>query len=554
MPDPSAINPFPSIPGFTVLALAGQGGMGAVYKAEQHAPRRLVALKLLHQADSAEDLASFRQEAQTVAALEHPYIVPLYTFGENDGAPYLALRFLNGGTVAQRIANGPIDLNTAVRWITAIADALDFAHQRGIVHRDIKPSNLLLDDSNNAYLSDFGIAGVTSSATFGPPTGSAAYMPPEQGRGELVDGRGDLYALAVTLFEMLTGQKPYTAETAFGVIVRHLNDPIPSARTLNPRIPMAVDELIQWTMAKSPEDRPQSASEFARLLKQAVANPTVSLRTHPPSAPNPTMVAGSATLAPTDRTIVAGSAAGNAAAPIAVAPPIAPAPPRNNWLWIGLAALLVVGCLSLIVFLIGGGALAYFILPTATPPATATQPPTQEPTAEPTLAITATLDPDGGVTEQEGIIHIVVRRNQVEWFWPIDKTASLDSVVTATVTQESGPSQNEMALICRWQDNANSIAFAISGEGQYRIVQTLNGQTTELIPWSNSAFIQTGEGATNDLQATCNGSDLTFVVNGETLAQTTDPNPISGQAGVVAGLRTDGELNVRFEDTSVTSP
>src|SRR5258708_2352434 len=153
---PSAVNPFPNIPGFTVLVLAGQGGMGAVYKAEQHVPRRLVALKLLRQADSPEDLASFRQEAQTVAALEHPYIVPLYTFGENEGAPYLALRFLNGGTVAQRIAKGPIDLATAARWVIAIADALDFAHQRGIVHRDIKPSNLLLDDSNNAYLSDFG--------------------------------------------------------------------------------------------------------------------------------------------------------------------------------------------------------------------------------------------------------------------------------------------------------------------------------------------------------------------------------------------------------------
>ena len=161
-PETNTLNPdWPQIPGFRIVALAGQGGMGAVYRAEQLSPRRVVALKVLRRAGSAEDLADFRKEAQTIAGLEHPHIVPLYAFGESGGAPYLALRFLNGGTVAQRLAAGPIQPAAAERWITAIADALDFAHQRGLVHRDVKPSNILLDDSNNAYLSDFGIAGAT---------------------------------------------------------------------------------------------------------------------------------------------------------------------------------------------------------------------------------------------------------------------------------------------------------------------------------------------------------------------------------------------------------
>lgn len=531
---PTNIN-VPNIPGFTILGLAGQGGMGAVYKAEQHSPRRLVALKLLRQANSPEDLASFRQEAQTIAALEHPHIVPLYTFGETAGAPYLALRFLNGGTVAQRLAKGPIDLNLAASWVIAIADALDFAHQRGLVHRDIKPSNMLLDDRNNAYLSDFGIAGVTAAASFGPPTGSAAYMPPEQGRGEPVDGRGDLYALAVSLFEMLTGQKPYTAETAFGVIVRHLNDPIPSARALNPRIPQAVDELIQWAMAKTPEERPQTASEFARLLKQAVANPTTSVRTNATQAANQTVVGGA--------TLVASS------------PTLAVPAPRSNRLWLILGiAILAIVCIGAIVLLAGGGAVAYLLQSTATPLPTATQPPTQPPTFAPTLPAAPTLDPDGGVTEQDGIITIQVLRNQVEWYWPIDKTPTLNSVVSASVTQVTGPDQNEMALVCRWQDDGNSLTFAISGDGQFRVVQKAGGQAQELIPWTNSPVILTGPGATNDLLVTCNGPDLTFSANGEVLTQTTDPNPLPGQAGVVGGLRTDGALTLTFQNTEVTSP
>src|SRR4030067_1127422 len=179
----------PQIPGFTVLGQAGKGGMGSVFIAEQHAPRRKVALKVLARAPDATTLEAFRREAAAIARLEHPRIVPLYSYGEHAGSPYLVLRYLGGGTVA-----------------------------------DVRP----------------GVA-----------AGSAAYMSPEQGRGEAVDRRADVYALAVTLFECLTGKKPYTAETALGVIVRHMHDPIPSAHDLAPAVPAAVAGALRWGMAKN---------------------------------------------------------------------------------------------------------------------------------------------------------------------------------------------------------------------------------------------------------------------------------------------------------------
>lgn len=522
--------PLPQIPGFTLLELAGQGGMGAVYKADQQTPRRLVALKLLRRADSAEDLAAFRAEAQTIAALEHPHIVPLYTYGEHEGAPYLALRFLSGGTAAQRLSKGPIDLKLAARWIVAIADALDFAHQRGIIHRDLKPSNILLDESDNAYLSDFGIAGATTSATFGPATGSAAYMSPEQGRGEATDARSDLYSLAVTLFEMLAGQKPYTAETAFGVIVRHLNDPIPVARQLNPSISIAVDELIQWAMAKTPEDRPQSAKQFARLLQQAVANPTTSIRTAAPSSaatasiPTPTIVVG--------QTIVA-------------------APPKKQslpYLWIGLIALLLVICLGAVSVALGGSALVFFTQATQTPPPTATELPTREPTARPTLLPTATLEPDGGVIKEGDTITMIVRRANVEWYWPLKQPVSLDQQIEATITHVSGPDRSQAALLCRWQDQNNYTAFIITGTGRYGVAQKRDGQQIELVSPTESTTILTGDGSVNTVKVECQGSTLTLSVNGQQLAQVADPDPIAGDLALAAGLRTDGELVVTFEN------
>jgi hypothetical protein len=518
----------PDIPGFRILRIAGKGGMGVVYEAQQNTPRRTVALKVLSRANSPEDLANFRREAQMIAGLEHPYIVPLYTFGENGGRPYLALRFLGGGTVAGRIALGPIDLKAASNWVQSIADALDFAHQRGVIHRDLKPSNILLDEAGNAYLSDFGIAGATAAATIGPPTGSAAYMSPEQGRGEPVDGRGDLYALAVTLFEMLTGRKPYEAETSFAVIVRHINDPIPSARAINPSVPVAVSDLIQWTMAKSPDDRPPSARQFAQLLRAAMSSPTKPIATL--AAARQTRAAGAATM-------VAGPAILAAPRPT----------PRRPVIWVLIAAGALAACVGLGVLLTATGAIVLWANATTTPIPTFPPGPTVPIVAVSPDAPTPTQDPDGGVTQTDGTIKIVVRRNQVEWFWPVSPAVQQDGSLSASVSRLQGPLKNEMGLFCRWKDSGNGVIFAVSGEGDYRLLSKVGGTAIELVPWTRSAAIRTGTGETNTLKLDCNGPQISAAINGVAVQGATDPGPSSGQVGVMAGLREDGLLVALFD-------
>src|SRR5579859_2900064 len=181
---------FPAIPGCRIIGIAGQGGMGTVYRAEQASPRRIVAVKVLSQtAASPEKLAAFHRDAETIARLEHPNILPVYGFGEAGGQPYLVLRYLGGGNVAMLIRTGPLAVAQAVRWARAIAGALDFAHGHGLVHRDVKPSNMLLDEAGNVYLTDFGIAAATEAINTGSVIGSAAYMSPEQGSGQPADRR-----------------------------------------------------------------------------------------------------------------------------------------------------------------------------------------------------------------------------------------------------------------------------------------------------------------------------------------------------------------------------
>jgi serine/threonine-protein kinase len=511
--------------------------MGTVYKAEQAAPRRIVAIKVLSGATlTSQSVAAFRREADTIARLEHPHILPLYDFGERDGTPYFVLRYLSGGSVADRLRQGPLDLPTATRWLTCVADALDFAHQKGLVHRDIKPSNVLLDESGNAYLTDFGISGALTAQTgSGTPLGSAAYMSPEQGRGEAVDARADIYALAVMAFEMLTGRKPYQAETALGLIVRHVNDPIPSARALNPAVPPAIDELIQWGMAKDPAARPQSAAGFMRLWQTALAKPDAPLR---PSSAETTVVA---------------------------------ARPRRqfNWLlWIGVVIGIGLCLLGLTAF--GGGALAILLSPSATPLPTATKLPTLEPAA--TIAPTPAgqlladdftdsgsgfavgSDPDGGVTVADGLLQFTVLTDGIEWFSPSKRVNTADVKIDVDVQQTSGPAKSEMTAICRWQDFGNYTAFAISNDGMFAVWQKRAGTVTRLHDWTPAPSLADGTGATHHLAVTCAGSHLRFEADDELLAEATDPQPAAGDVALMAGLREVGQLMVAFDNLKVTRP
>jgi serine/threonine protein kinase len=283
---------------YEVKSELGRGGMATVYRAYDPRFEREVAVKvlpseLLH-ADPQFRLR-FEREAKIIAQLEHSAIVPVYDVGEADGQPYFVMRYMNGGSLSDRIKAGGLTMEDASRILGAIAPGLDEAHSNGIVHRDIKPSNILFDKRGNPYISDFGIAKL-SQAQSGNVTGSAiigtpAYMAPEQAQGTEVDGRADIYALGIILFEILTGKQPYEADTPMAVAIKHITDPVPHIRQTNPQLPESMDAIIQKAMAKDKTHRFSTAVEMTNALREAArgdptklqvkATPTMKASIHP---------------------------------------------------------------------------------------------------------------------------------------------------------------------------------------------------------------------------------------------------------------------------------
>lgn len=248
--------------------------MATVYRAYDPRFEREVAIKvlppeLLH-ADPQFRLR-FEREAKIIAQLEHTAIVPVYDVGEADGQPYFVMRYMNGGSLSDRIQAGVMDVAEATRIIGAIAPGLDEAHAKGIIHRDLKPSNILFDRRDNPYISDFGIAKLSQAQT-GNMTGSAiigtpAYMAPEQAQGDTIDGRTDIYSLGIILYEMVTGKQPYEADTPMAVAIKHITDPVPHIRDANPNLPAGMEAIIQKAMAKNKNDRYMTAVEMTNALR-----------------------------------------------------------------------------------------------------------------------------------------------------------------------------------------------------------------------------------------------------------------------------------------------
>ena len=250
----------------------GRGGMATVYRAYDPRFEREVALKVLprEMLHDPQFRIRFEREAKTVAALEHPAIVPVYDVGEEDGQPYFVMRFMTGGSLQDRIARGPLSLAETAKIFERLAPAMDDSHAKGIIHRDLKPGNILFDRTGEPYISDFGIAKITQAqggtVTGGAIIGTPAYMSPEQAQGETVDGRSDIYALGVILFEMLSGSQPFQATTPMAVVVKHITDPIPHILDKNPKLPFDIEPIIEKAMAKNRDQRFATAAEFAAAL------------------------------------------------------------------------------------------------------------------------------------------------------------------------------------------------------------------------------------------------------------------------------------------------
>lgn len=266
---------------YEIKSELGRGGMATVYRAYDPRFEREVALKVLPREflHDGSFRVRFEREAKTIASLEHPAIVPVYDVGEDDGQPYFVMRLMPGGSLSEIISKGPLALKEAARVMNRLGPALDEAHAKGIIHRDLKPGNILFDRSHEPYVSDFGIAKIAqsqgSTVTGGAIIGTPAYMSPEQAQGDPIDGRSDIYALGVILYEMLAGVQPYQATTPMAVVVKHITDPIPHILDWNPNLPAGIEAIIEKAMAKNPDQRFSTAGEMATALDALARGETV---------------------------------------------------------------------------------------------------------------------------------------------------------------------------------------------------------------------------------------------------------------------------------------
>ncbi|HKJ38500.1 MAG TPA: protein kinase, partial [Anaerolineales bacterium] len=426
--------------------MLGQGGMSAVYKASDPNLKRVVAIKMIHThlSDDPNFVQRFEEEASTVAQLRHHGIIQVYDFNKDDDVYYMVLEFVPGETfqdLLSRLNKGgrQLEADKVAKYMAGICDAVDYAHQRGMIHRDIKPANLMLNTQDQAILMDFGIAkivGGQSHTATGAVVGTAMYMSPEQIRGESPDKRSDIYALGVTLFEMAGGQPPFQADSAMTLMMMHVNDPVPDLRKLNPDVPDELIEVINKALAKDPNDRYQTAAQMATALRNTIgsAKPDTSVGAPAPAAtmleelpptdgpdktaleqapiaPQGTVVESSPIPAPAGKTDVGGTAIETPAMKKSAPPPARPgagAPPKKPGLSlpvilggvVGLGILIVAG-----IFLFGGGGNEttvpteepIVIADTAIPTQTAVPEPTEEiiPTDIPTeTAIPYTPTPE----------------------------------------------------------------------------------------------------------------------------------------------------------------
>lgn len=258
----------------------GEGGMAVVYLARDPNFDRPVVVKIIKREYSAlaEFRARFNREARLIARLEHDAIVPVYDFGEDDGQPYIVMRPMTGGTLADRLKQGALPLAEVAPILERVADALDYAHTQGVIHRDLKPGNILFDLRGKPYLSDFGIAKsveATTKLTGTGTIGTPAYMSPEQVQAVAeLDRRSDVYSLAVMTFELLTGELPFKARDAVGLMFAHVSTPAPDIRKSNPNLPRESDGIFKRALAKNPADRFQTTGEFAQALSKLAAKPS----------------------------------------------------------------------------------------------------------------------------------------------------------------------------------------------------------------------------------------------------------------------------------------
>jgi plastocyanin len=256
---------------YHLIELISRGGMSTVYKAHQASLERFVAVKVMTHDHDPQFAARFKLEARTIAQLQHPHILPVYDYGEQDSLLYLVMQYVEEGATLADVLHPPLAPIPALQLTGRLLEALEYAHDHGVIHRDVKPGNVLLPAPDWPVLADFGIAKLLETdqniTMTGQVVGTAAYLAPEQAAGQPVDARTDLYAMGVVLYEMLTGRVPFDADMPLAVLMQHAYEPPLPPRQVNPNLPAAIEPALLRALAKNPDERYQSAAEMAMDLR-----------------------------------------------------------------------------------------------------------------------------------------------------------------------------------------------------------------------------------------------------------------------------------------------
>ena len=558
---------------YEIQSEIGRGGMAAVYLAHDPNFRRNVAIKLV--SGNLEQNLGFRErferEARLIARIEHPAIVPVYDFGEHESQLYLVMRYMPGGTLADKIKKGIFTLRDSIQLLSQIAPALDAVHSQGIVHRDLKPGNILFDNFGNPAISDFGIAHfstATSDLTGSAIIGTPSYMSPEQVRAESeLDGRSDVYALGVILFEMLTGRGPFRANTPMSVALKHLTDSPPAIRLFRPDLPPELEPILSKALAKDRNLRFASASELARELRgipesiQGTSKPVLVFHSSGNDVATEVDVEDESALdvvesAPrvkTDRSVESPKA--EMIQPSKQAS--TPNPARGKWQAATAASLglaLIVTCGAVILF----GAWAGLWLPGFFE----NQSPTVDGNSQPiTLLFDDFTDPASGwptiqnsqakYNYQSDGYHIsVFEANSAPWA----KTEREDSNVSISVDAAPVTSSNGFyGLLCRIQDNQNFYYFVVQNNGTYAIGKFKGGTFQPLDGWRESNAIRQGN-QTNRLRADCSGNAMRFYVNSVLVGEVHDTDFNAGYSGIIANALDTQGFEVVFNNFQITEP
>jgi eukaryotic-like serine/threonine-protein kinase len=331
---------------YRIMRKLGSGGMANVYLAEDQELGRRVAIKILNDRHAGDEqfIERFRREAKNAAGLSHPNIVSIYDRGEAEGTYYIAMEYLDGRSLKELIlSRGPAPVSVAVDYARQMLGALRFAHRNGIIHRDIKPHNVLVDAEGHLKVTDFGIAraGASQMTEEGSIIGTAQYLSPEQARGTQVDQTSDLYSLGIVLYEMLTGQVPFTGDTPVEIAMKHLSATPPPLRAKRPDIPESLEMVVMRALAKDPAQRYQSAEEMDADLERVARGLAVSRETEEAAT---SVIRGAAFADGAATTIAPGFSTTE------TRPPVPPAadyfdyvpPPRRRSIWPWLLAVLLV--------------------------------------------------------------------------------------------------------------------------------------------------------------------------------------------------------------------